>query len=531
PKSVFTRAEDLPGLESALASFLAEHPSFESTSAVDETRESDYPHLRAANRACFDYCGFGLFSFTQRFTAGRQRSSFSLVSAGSSGSLAAQAAFATTEPNTLQSELRSRVLDYLNVGDGSYSAVFTASKRAAFALVADCYDFRARSKLVTVYDHESESVKALTTAAVRSGGRTCAARFRWPTLRLCGEQLAAELKTRGKGSRLLKKKTGTAGGTAGGRRRGLFVFPTQSRITGTKYSYQWMTMAEKHRWDVLLDVSAMGPRDMGSLGLSLFRPDFIICSFYKIFGSDPTGFGCLLIKDSSMASLRSSSSSPGIGMVRVVPDLGDDEELAEDLDENDDIDDDQRERQQQHRPEPLIVCQGLDHANTMGLNKTNCRIKSLMDWLIASMSSLFHHIPGSSSSSLSAPSTATKRWRRRPLVQIFGPKAQIDRGPAVAFNLYDQKGALIQPTLVQKLADRSSISLGCGVLSNLFLEEVVFSDHSGGGAHSGSMKKLADLPVLTATLGLVSNFEDVHRLWTFAAKFLEPEFLTGELLR
>ncbi|EFJ28263.1 hypothetical protein SELMODRAFT_94437, partial [Selaginella moellendorffii] len=436
------------------------------------------------------------------------------------------------EPNTLQSELRSRVLDYLNVGDGSYSAVFTASKRAAFALVADCYDFRARSKLVTVYDHESESVKALTTAAVRSGGRTCAARFRWPTLRLCGEQLAAELKTRGKGSRLLKKKTGTAGGTAGGRRRGLFVFPTQSRITGTKYSYQWMTMAEKHRWDVLLDVSAMGPRDMGSLGLSLFRPDFIICSFYKIFGSDPTGFGCLLIKDSSMASLRSSSSSPGIGMVRVVPDLGDDEELAEDLDENvlggrpsssaaaarpDLI----AFSGPQHRPEPLIVCQGLDHANTMGLNKTNCRIKSLMDWLIASMSSLFHHIPGSSSSS-SAPSTATKRWRRRPLVQIFGPKAQIDRGPAVAFNLYDQKGALIQPTLVQKLADRSSISLGCGVLSNLFLEEV---------SHSGSMKKLADLPVLTATLGLVSNFEDVHRLWTFAAKFLEPEFLTGELLR
>ncbi|XP_024520665.1 uncharacterized protein LOC112342697 [Selaginella moellendorffii] len=240
-------------------------------------------------------------------------------------------------------------------------------------------------------------------------------------------------------------------------------------------------------------------------------------------------------------------------------DLGSDEPWDED-----DIDDDQRERQQQHRPEPLIVCQGLDHANTMGLNKTNCRIKSLMDWLIASMSSLFHHIPGSSSSSLSAPSTATKRWRRRPLVQIFGPKAQIDRGPAVAFNLYDQKGALIQPTLVQKLADRSSISLGCGVLSNLFLEEVcvtsgsdkennggassakaaprkkrllaekcssVFSDHSGGGAHSGSMKKLADLPVLTATLGLVSNFEDVHRLWTFAAKFLEPEFLTGELLR
>ncbi|KAE8779884.1 Molybdenum cofactor sulfurase 3 [Hordeum vulgare] len=47
-----------------------------------------------------------------------------------------------------------------------------------------------------------------------------------------------------------------------------------------------------------------GPKDMDSLGLSLFRPDFIITSFYRMFGSDPTGFGFLLIKKSVTGSLQ-----------------------------------------------------------------------------------------------------------------------------------------------------------------------------------------------------------------------------------
>ncbi|KAL2477319.1 Pyridoxal phosphate (PLP)-dependent transferase superfamily protein [Forsythia ovata] len=39
---------------------------------------------------------------------------------------------------------------------------------------------------------------------------------------------------------------------------------------------------------------------MDSFGLSLFQPDFIITSFYRVFGYDLTGFGCLLIKKSVM---------------------------------------------------------------------------------------------------------------------------------------------------------------------------------------------------------------------------------------
>ncbi|CAI9752819.1 unnamed protein product [Fraxinus pennsylvanica] len=100
---------------------------------------------------------------------------------------------------------------------------------------------------------------------------------------------------------------------------GLFVFPVQSRVTGAKYLYQWIALAQQNKWHVLLDAGALGPKDMDSLGLSLFRPDFIITSFYRVFGYDPTGFGCLLIKKSVMGSLQDQSNDAGSGMVKITP--------------------------------------------------------------------------------------------------------------------------------------------------------------------------------------------------------------------
>jgi hypothetical protein len=38
-----------------------------------------------------------------------------------------------------------------------------------------------------------------------------------------------------------------------------------------------------------------------------------------VFGADPTGFGCLFIKNSVIQSLQTSSRARGVGMVRIVP--------------------------------------------------------------------------------------------------------------------------------------------------------------------------------------------------------------------
>ncbi|KAE8786753.1 Molybdenum cofactor sulfurase 3 [Hordeum vulgare] len=80
-----------------------------------------------------------------------------------------------------------------------------------------------------------------------------------------------------------------------------------------------MVLAQQNGWHVMLDADALGPKDMDSLGLSLFRPDFIITSFYRVFGSDPTGFGCLLIKKSVIGSLQGRNGCNASRMVRIIP--------------------------------------------------------------------------------------------------------------------------------------------------------------------------------------------------------------------
>jgi hypothetical protein len=37
--------------------------------------------------------------------------------------------------------------------------------------------------------------------------------------------------------------------------------------------------------------------------------------------------------------------------------------------------------------------------------------------------------------------------------------------------------------------------------------------------------------VVTASLGFLTNFEDVYKMWAFVAKFLDPSFLESEQLR
>jgi hypothetical protein len=37
-----------------------------------------------------------------------------------------------------------------------------------------------------------------------------------------------------------------------------------------------------------------------------------------VFGADPTGFGCLFIKNSAIPSLQTSSRARGVGMVRII---------------------------------------------------------------------------------------------------------------------------------------------------------------------------------------------------------------------
>ncbi|KAL2333631.1 hypothetical protein Fmac_014844 [Flemingia macrophylla] len=816
---IFESEEEIPSLQEAFTKFLTMYPKYHSSEKVDQLRSDEYSHL--SPKVCLDYCGFGLFSFVQTIHYW-ESSTFSLSEI--TANLSNHALYGGAERGTVEHDIKTRIMDYLNIPENEYGLVFTVSRGSAFKLLAESYPFHTNKKLLTMFDHESQSVAWMAQKAREKGAKVYSAWFKWPTLKLCSTDLRKQISNKKK----RKKDSAT----------GLFVFPVQSRVTGAKYSYQWMALAQQNNWHVLLDAGSLGPKDMDSLGLSLFRPDFIITSFYRVFGYDPTGFGCLLIKKSVMQSLQNQSGCTGSGMVKITPEfpmylsdsvdgldklvgIEDDEitamgtkasetrpgtqlpafsgaftsaqvrdvfetEMDQDSSERDGtstifeetesisvgevikspvfsedessdnsfwIDLGQspvgsdgvgqsnkhkiasplppfwfngRRNQKQHSPkpsskmygsplyddkevnqgahedrrvlsfdaavlmsqeldrvkevpeeehvdevdhysrngngsdhllaneileepgtseavnngswlnnstslaqhqslengstseicadvkesairretegefrllgrregnrygggrffgleeneansrgrrvsfsmednhkeflsqtlepgdistasiddeeattdgeygdgqdwgrrEPEITCRHIDHVNMLGLNKTTLRLRFLINWLVTSLLQLKFPVSDES--------------EKANLVQIYGPKIKYERGAAVAFNLRDRSRGLINPEIVQKLAEKEGISLGLGFLSHIQildssrqhrgapnLEDTTLCRPMENGRRDGK-GSFVRLEVVTASLGFLTNFEDVYKLWAFVAKFLNPTFI------
>ncbi|MBA0634109.1 hypothetical protein Godav_025201, partial [Gossypium davidsonii] len=101
---------------------------------------------------------------------------------------------------------------------------------------------------------------------------------------------------------------------------GLFVIPLQSNVTGSRYSYTWMSLVQENRWHVLLDATALGAKEIETLRISLFDPDFHICSFFGVFCENPSVFCCLFIKKSIGLSVLKGSTT-NVRIVSLVPQL------------------------------------------------------------------------------------------------------------------------------------------------------------------------------------------------------------------
>lgn len=299
---VFTNDEMLPGREKAYKQFRRLYPEYLNTYIIDEIRAREYADLDERGHVCFDYSGYGLFSKWQE-TWHKASSSFGLSYI--SQNLPSHALYGEADEGTAENDIKRKVSEFLNIEESEYAMVFTASRGSAFKLLGESYPFHTRKKLLSVYDHESDAVKWLGEAAQKRGSKIMSAKFRWPSQRLW----ATDLK-----NKIIEKQSNKMEAA-----KGLFVFPVQSRVTGGSYSYQWMLQAQENGWDILLDASALGPNVMGSLGLCVLRPDFVVSSFFKVYGSDPTGFGCLIIKRTVLQRLHTSSIARGVGMVRLVP--------------------------------------------------------------------------------------------------------------------------------------------------------------------------------------------------------------------
>lgn len=574
PDTEFSNPEGLPTLQESYSQFIKAYPHYSDTYQIDEIRAQEYYHLSLSNHVCLDYIGIGLFSFSQLH---KQLSLTHLAASTSSSSPLPSPPHSSDFPvfhltyrsvnlknqlleggneSKLESAIKNRIRDFLNISEDDYSLVLTANRTSAFRLLAESYPFENYKKLLTVYDHESESVEAMISTSEKRGGQSMAAKFTWPRLRIHSSKLR---------EMIMNKRV------RNNKKKGIFVFQLQSRVTGARYSYQWMKVAQENGWHVLLDACAVGPKDMDSLGLSLFQPDFLVCSFYKVFGENPSGFGCLFVKKSSISILEGSKTAGIVSIVSAkrlfyLPDETSSNETDNELEEqelgsssnsfsgpifpqatrweqgetsesgatrNTSINNQKFSEIVELEVEPIretsrrIECRCLNQIDSLGLSLVNSRSRYLVNWLVTALMKLQH--PYSD--------------KRMPLVKIYGPKIKFDRGPSLAFNVFDWKGEKVEPILVQKLGDRKNISLSYGFLHHIWFPEKYEQIKIGviekkgrceakeNAGNKRKEKECVGIRVVTAAFGFIANFADAYRLWAFISQFLDADFVEKERWR
>ncbi|KAK9076715.1 hypothetical protein SSX86_005049 [Deinandra increscens subsp. villosa] len=263
PNTRFTNHESIPSLDQAFSNMKRAYPSYQETDRADRIRDQEYYQLALVNHVCLDYNGHGLFSYSQQLQYSNAPF-FSIIY--KSVNLYTQITRGGQE-SEFETKIKERIFRFMNISSEDYALVFTANESSAFKVLADSYPFHTNRNLLTVYDHQNEAVETMMESCKKRSGRVDSAVFSWPNMKIQSKKLRKLIVTKNKN----KKK----------KKRGLFVFPLQSKVTGARYSYLWMSLAQENGWHVCLDANALGAKHMETLGLSLFQPDFLVCSFYK----------------------------------------------------------------------------------------------------------------------------------------------------------------------------------------------------------------------------------------------------------
>jgi molybdenum cofactor sulfurtransferase len=462
-------------LRQAYDDFTRRCPAYLETLTLDELRAAEYSRLDAQGHIYLDYTGGGLYADRQL------REHMALLHQGVFGNPHSSnpTSMAATE---LDERARRFVLEYFNADPAAYTVIFTLNASGALKLVGEAYPFAPGDRYVLTFDNHN-SVNGMREFARARGASVHYIPVLPPDL--CADASVFE--------QLLNE-------TLPGQKT-LFAYPAQSNFSGVQHPLEWIARAQAHGWDVLVDFAAFAPTNR--LDLSVWTPDFVDLSFYKLFGY-PTGIGCLIARTDKLAKLRRPWFAGGtITIASVQGDgyyLAEGERGFEDGTIN-------------YLNIPAVEI-GLRHIDVVGIDMIHTRVMALAGWLIEQLMSLRHA-------------------NGKPLVRLYGPTNTEKRGGTVTINLFDPDGALFDFRDVEREANKRNISLRTGcfcnpgageVANNLtaddmracfqqeerltFEEFLLVMDGKASGA-------------VRVSLGIVSNFSDVYQLVAFVRTFVD----------
>ncbi len=464
--------------------FLSAHPAYAGTASIDELRRRDYSRLDAQGQVYLDYTGAGLYGESQ------VAKHLGLLKAGVFGNPH------STNPSSqaatvLVEGARARVLEYFNANPDEYVVVFTENASGALKLIGESYPFggsapgAGRGRFLLTFDNHN-SVNGIREFARTRGADVVYVPVELPDLRVSDARIEAELAARP-----------GAGGS-------LFAFPAQSNFSSVRHPLSWIAKAKAAGWDVLLDAAAFAPTN--SLDLSLYKPDFMALSFYKMFGY-PTGIGALIARREALIRLRRPWFAGGTITVASVQ--GDRYYLSEGAAgfEDGTVD---------FLGLPAVAI-GLDHLAGIGVALVHERVEALVGYLLERLTSM-RHASGV------------------PLVRVYGPEDTKDRGGAIALNFSDSSGAPIDHRRIEAEANARGISLRTGCFCNPGAGEIALGISRAELAtcftQPSHAKRLTiddfrdcidgkSTGAVRISLGIASDFRDAAAFVDFAAGFLD----------
>ncbi len=317
----------------------------------------------------------------------------------------------------LVEDARQKVIDFFNATD--YYCVFTPNASGALKIVGECYPFNHNGHFLLLSDNHN-SVNGIREYCVNAGGTHECIPMNYTDLSISAEKLTEKL------------NNSTA-------EHKLFAFPAQSNVSGIKHDLNWINEAKSNGWDVLLDAAAFVPTS--ALDLSIHKPDFVSVSFYKIFGY-PTGMGCLLVKKSAFPKLQKKWFAGGtVSLASATTPyhfLIDNHERFENGTIN-------------YLDIPALKI-GLDYIESIGMQKINERVASLMDYLHTGVKDLTHS-------------------NGKNQLIIFGDPGRKNTGGTMIMCFFNPDGTKINFETIEERANVKGISIRSGCFCNPGLDE------------------------------------------------------------
>jgi selenocysteine lyase/cysteine desulfurase len=456
--------------------FVRAYPEYMTTSSLDELRSRDFARLDEEGHVYLDYTGAGLYA------ASHVRAHADLLLAGVYGNPHSNNP-ASTRSTGLAEQARGHVLQFFNASPEDYCVIFTGNASQALKLIGESYPFAPGGRLALTFDNHN-SVNGMREFARTRGATVQYVPVNPPDLRVDAREVLGALDT--------SERTGAD----------LFAYPAQSNFSGVQHDLAWIEAAHERGWDVLLDAAAFVATSR--LDLSRCRPDFVVLSFYKMFGY-PTGVGALLARWPALSKLHRPWFAGGtitvasVGADRYQP--ADGAAAFEDGTVN-------------FSSLPAIDL-GLTFLETAGLERIHTRVHALTGWLLGQLTQLRH-------------STG------RPLAALYGPATTVARGGTVTFNFHDGQGRFIDHQVIEERAGTRNISIRAGCFCNPGAGELAM------GISADEMRacfvRLSDrltydefrrcidgksTGAVRVSLGVASTFADVQAFLAFARTFLE----------